>query len=110
MSSSLLPRFLWVSVRPRNPSKCLSLVASSSGLTQVNYRHANYITLHVYSGINGCLTPMYIAEISPRQIRGAVGTVFQLVLVIAILMSALLGLPACLGTETLWPVLLGKVS
>lgn len=51
---------------------------------------------------------MYLAEISPAHLRGAIGTVYQLVLVISILVSNLLGLPQCLGTEERWPLLFGN--
>jgi SP family facilitated glucose transporter-like MFS transporter 1 len=40
-------------------------------------------------------------------LRGAIGTVYQLVVVISILASNILGLPTFLGTEDRWPILFG---
>lgn len=51
---------------------------------------------------------MYLAEISPLHLRGAVGTIYQLVITISILVSQVLGLPQVLGTEDRWPFLFGK--
>ncbi|CAL1291174.1 unnamed protein product [Larinioides sclopetarius] len=56
-------------------------------------------------GLNAGLAPMYLAEISPLHLRGAVGTIYQLVITISILVSQVLGLPQILGTEDRWPFL-----
>ncbi|XP_054710074.1 solute carrier family 2, facilitated glucose transporter member 1-like [Uloborus diversus] len=59
----------------------------------------------VNSGLNAGLAPMYLNEISPVHLRGAIGTLYQLILVISILISQILGLKQILGTETGWPIL-----
>ncbi|KAI1301819.1 Solute carrier family 2, facilitated glucose transporter member 1 [Halotydeus destructor] len=59
------------------------------------------------AGLNAGLTPMYLTEISPAHLRGAIGTVYQLVVVISILASNLLGLPSIFGTAERWPLLFG---
>lgn len=59
-------------------------------------------------GLNSGLCPMYINEISPVKIRGAIGVLFQLGATSSILLSQVLGLPDVLGTEELWSLLLGN--
>ncbi|XP_013771953.2 solute carrier family 2, facilitated glucose transporter member 1-like isoform X2 [Limulus polyphemus] len=55
------------------------------------------------SGLNAGLAPMYLTEVSPIHLRGAVGTIYQLVITISILISQILALPQILGTEEHWP-------
>ncbi|UYV66329.1 SLC2A4 [Cordylochernes scorpioides] len=62
----------------------------------------------VNAGLNAGLAPMYLAEISPLHLRGAVGTIYQLVITISILISQVLGLPSLLGTRDRWPYMFGR--
>ncbi|KAK7093689.1 solute carrier family 2, facilitated glucose transporter member 1-like [Littorina saxatilis] len=62
-----------------------------------------FVGLH--SGLNISLCPLYLAEISPRKIRGAIGTCHQLAITIGILVAQIFGLNELLGTATLWPLL-----
>ena len=61
----------------------------------------------VNNGLNAGLGPIYLNEISPTQLRGAVGSIYQLVVTVAILISNILGLDSLFGTEQLWPLLFG---
>ncbi|XP_018895971.1 solute carrier family 2, facilitated glucose transporter member 1 isoform X2 [Bemisia tabaci] len=59
----------------------------------------------VNCGLNAGLVPMYLSEISPMNLRGAVGTVYQLVVTISILISQIFGLKSVFGTAENWPLL-----
>ncbi|XP_015931009.1 solute carrier family 2, facilitated glucose transporter member 1 isoform X2 [Parasteatoda tepidariorum] len=61
------------------------------------------------SGLSAGLAPMYLTEISPIHLRGAVGTIYQLIITTTILISQILGLPELLGTEERWPYLFGLI-
>lgn len=82
----------------------------------------------VNAGINAGMAPMYLSEISPVALRGAVrekettnpvirikssssvcqvGTVYQLIITISILFSQLMGMEFLLGTASWWPYVLG---
>ncbi|XP_053118991.1 solute carrier family 2, facilitated glucose transporter member 4 [Hemicordylus capensis] len=60
-----------------------------------------------FSGFASGLIPMYVGEISPTHLRGALGTLNQLAIVIGILIAQVFGLEGLLGTEKLWPLLMG---
>lgn len=52
---------------------------------------------------------MYLTEISPANLRGSVGTIYQLVITISIVISQVLGFPELLGTESMWPLLFAAI-
>ncbi|KAJ8338218.1 hypothetical protein SKAU_G00371840 [Synaphobranchus kaupii] len=60
-----------------------------------------------YCGLASGLVPMYVGEIAPTSLRGALGTLHQLAIVTGILLAQILGLESLLGSEELWPVLMG---
>lgn len=66
---------------------------------------AGRFVVGINAGLNSGLAPMYLTEISPVALRGALGSTYQLVVTMSILLSQVLGLPAVLGDEELWPVL-----
>uniref|UniRef100_A0A8C5MY38 Major facilitator superfamily (MFS) profile domain-containing protein n=1 Tax=Leptobrachium leishanense TaxID=445787 RepID=A0A8C5MY38_9ANUR len=61
----------------------------------------------VFSGFCTGLVPMYIGELAPTRLRGALGTLNQLGIVVGILIAQIFGLKFILGSEQLWPLLLG---
>ncbi|CAK6443258.1 unnamed protein product [Pipistrellus nathusii] len=65
------------------------------------------LIIGLFCGLCTGFVPMYIGEISPTTLRGAFGTLNQLGIVIGILVAQFFGLKIILGTEDLWPVLLG---
>ncbi|NP_001079713.1 solute carrier family 2 member 3 L homeolog [Xenopus laevis] len=60
----------------------------------------------IFCGLCTGLVPMYIGELAPTSLRGALGTLNQLGIVIGILVAQIFGLDFILGSETLWPLLL----
>merc|ERR1719384_1320297 len=59
----------------------------------------------VNAGINAGISPMYLTEISPVALRGAVGTVYQLIITISILLSQVIGMEGILGNDDGWSIL-----
>ncbi|WKX94710.1 hypothetical protein Q1695_011743 [Nippostrongylus brasiliensis] len=58
----------------------------------------------IFAGLS-VLCPIYLTEVSPINLRGAIGSVHQLVITIAILVSQILGLPQIFGTTDGWPLI-----
>uniref|UniRef100_A0A8C4WL77 Solute carrier family 2, facilitated glucose transporter member 5 n=1 Tax=Gopherus evgoodei TaxID=1825980 RepID=A0A8C4WL77_9SAUR len=65
------------------------------------------IIVGVCAGLSSNVVPMYLGEMSPKNLRGAVGVVPQLFITIGILIAQILGLTDILGNVEGWPVLLG---
>ncbi|XP_061440153.1 solute carrier family 2, facilitated glucose transporter member 3 isoform X2 [Rhineura floridana] len=61
----------------------------------------------LFCGLCTGFVPMYISEVSPTALRGAFGTLNQLGIVIGILVAQIFGLEVIMGTDSLWPLLLG---
>ncbi|XP_044107720.1 solute carrier family 2, facilitated glucose transporter member 2 isoform X2 [Neovison vison] len=61
----------------------------------------------LYCGLISGLVPMYIGEIAPTTLRGALGTLHQLAIVTGILISQIVGLNFILGNHERWHILLG---
>lgn len=71
---------------------------------------AGRLVIGINSGLNAGLAPMYLAEIAPINLRGALGTVYQLIITLSILISQVLGMNNVLGTESGWPWLLALTA
>ncbi|GAB6021944.1 Solute carrier 2, facilitated glucose transporter member 1 [Chamberlinius hualienensis] len=61
----------------------------------------------VNCGLYTSLSPMYVSELAPVNLRGGLGTINQLAVTIGLLLSQILGLDKILGTENGWNILLG---
>uniref|UniRef100_A0A3Q1APA5 Major facilitator superfamily (MFS) profile domain-containing protein n=1 Tax=Amphiprion ocellaris TaxID=80972 RepID=A0A3Q1APA5_AMPOC len=61
----------------------------------------------LYSGLSTGFVPMYVGEVSPTSLRGALGTLHQLGIVVGILIAQVFGLESIMGNSNLWPLLLG---
>ncbi|XP_060221377.1 solute carrier family 2, facilitated glucose transporter member 9 isoform X2 [Meriones unguiculatus] len=63
----------------------------------------------VDGGIALSALPMYLNEISPKEIRGSLGQVTAIFICIGVFSGQLLGLPELLGKESTWPYLFGVI-
>ncbi|KAM6216897.1 solute carrier family 2, facilitated glucose transporter member 5 [Rhynchocyon petersi] len=61
----------------------------------------------ICAGVSSNVVPMYLGELSPKNLRGALGVVPQLFITVGILVAQIFGLRSLLTTEEGWPVLLG---
>lgn len=65
-----------------------------------------------YIGLSGgfatCLVPMYMSEVAPLRLRGAVGVLCQLGLTCGVFLGQIAGLDNVLGTADTWHYMLGS--
>ncbi|XP_042551691.1 solute carrier family 2, facilitated glucose transporter member 5-like [Dipodomys spectabilis] len=60
----------------------------------------------ICAGVSSNVVPMYLGELAPKNLRGALGVVPQLFITVGILVAQLVGLRNVLANETGWPFLL----
>uniref|UniRef100_A0A8D0HJQ9 Solute carrier family 2, facilitated glucose transporter member 5 n=1 Tax=Sphenodon punctatus TaxID=8508 RepID=A0A8D0HJQ9_SPHPU len=65
------------------------------------------IIIGICAGLSSNVVPMYLGELAPKNLRGAVVVVPQLFITIGILTAQILGFRIILGNPTGWPILLG---
>ena len=65
------------------------------------------LIIDLNSGFNSGLAQIYLTEISPANLHGAIGYLAQLFVTISILFSQILGLLFLLGTAQRWPLIFG---
>ncbi|NWS71334.1 GTR5 protein, partial [Crotophaga sulcirostris] len=65
------------------------------------------VIMGIYAGLASNVVPMFLGELSPKNLRGAIGVVPQLFITVGILVAQILGLNRILGNAQGWPVLLG---
>lgn len=56
----------------------------------------------ISAGLGSGLTPIYLIEISPTEIRGAVGSIYYFIVSCSMLFPFIFGLPEVLGQKHLW--------
>ncbi|GMT14152.1 hypothetical protein PFISCL1PPCAC_5449 [Pristionchus fissidentatus] len=61
------------------------------------------LLIGINCGLSSGLVPMYLTEVSPVNLRGMIGSIHQLLVTIAILVSQVLGLSFIFGSEARWP-------
>ncbi|NXY16715.1 GTR5 protein, partial [Atrichornis clamosus] len=65
------------------------------------------VIMGIYAGLASNVVPMFLGEMSPKNLRGAIGIIPQLFITLGILVAQILGLSSILGNAEGWPVLLG---
>ncbi|XP_020486317.1 solute carrier family 2, facilitated glucose transporter member 1 [Labrus bergylta] len=70
---------------------------------------AGRFVVGLYSGLSTGFVPMYVGEVSPTSLRGALGTLHQLGIVVGILIAQVFGMEAIMGNDDLWSLLLGFI-
>ncbi|XP_066599868.1 solute carrier family 2, facilitated glucose transporter member 1-like isoform X2 [Prorops nasuta] len=61
-------------------------------------------------GLATSLLPMYMTEVAPIKLRGAVGVLCQLGITCGVLLGQIAGLDTVLGTKDTWPIMLASFS
>uniref|UniRef100_A0A3P8TZ96 Solute carrier family 2, facilitated glucose transporter member 5 n=1 Tax=Amphiprion percula TaxID=161767 RepID=A0A3P8TZ96_AMPPE len=61
----------------------------------------------ICAGLSSNVVPMYLGELAPKNLRGALGIVPQLFITIGILSAQVLGIRHILGNSTGWTIMLG---
>ncbi|XP_051514433.1 solute carrier family 2, facilitated glucose transporter member 9 [Myxocyprinus asiaticus] len=62
------------------------------------------------SGVSLSVLPMYLGEISPRQVRGSVGQFHAIFICLGVFIGQVLGLPEIFGQESRWNFLFGFLA
>lgn len=71
----------------------------------MKYANNTYF-LGLSGGCATCIVPMYMAEIAPLRLRGAVGVLCQLGLTCGVFLGQIAGLNTVLGTANSWHYML----
>ncbi|KAI4899324.1 hypothetical protein NFI96_011850, partial [Prochilodus magdalenae] len=64
----------------------------------------------ICAGLSSNVVPMYLGELAPKNLRGAIGIVPQLFITIGILTAQVFGIRSILGNAEGWPILLGLTA
>ncbi|KAJ6659374.1 hypothetical protein lerEdw1_019106 [Lerista edwardsae] len=67
------------------------------------------LIMGIDGGIALSALPMYLSEISPKQIRGSLGQITAILICVGVFTGQVLGLPEIFGKESLWPYLFGMI-
>ncbi|XP_012726091.2 LOW QUALITY PROTEIN: solute carrier family 2, facilitated glucose transporter member 1a [Fundulus heteroclitus] len=61
----------------------------------------------ICAGLSSNVVPMYLGELAPKNLRGAIGIVPQLFITVGILAAQVMGIRNILGNSTGWTIMLG---
>ncbi|MEQ2296213.1 Solute carrier 2, facilitated glucose transporter member 5 [Ameca splendens] len=65
------------------------------------------VIVGICAGLSSNVVPMYLGELAPKNLRGAIGIVPQLFITIGILAAQVMGIRNILGNSTGWTIMLG---
>ncbi|XP_066528378.1 solute carrier family 2, facilitated glucose transporter member 5-like [Hoplias malabaricus] len=64
------------------------------------------IIVGICAGLSSNVVPMYLGELAPKNLRGAVGIIPQLFITVGILTAQIFGIRSILGNAEGWPIML----
>ncbi|CAH7446521.1 Slc2a7 [Phodopus roborovskii] len=64
------------------------------------------VLVGICAGISYSALPMYLGELAPKNLRGAIATMTEVFVIVGILLAQIFSLQAILGNATGWPILL----
>ncbi|XP_075695804.1 solute carrier family 2, facilitated glucose transporter member 5-like isoform X2 [Rhinoderma darwinii] len=67
---------------------------------------ASRLVIGICAGLSSNVVPMYLGEMSPKNLRGGIGVMPQLLITIGIVMAQIFGIRIILGNPDGWPILL----
>ncbi|KAG8434418.1 hypothetical protein GDO86_012695 [Hymenochirus boettgeri] len=67
---------------------------------------ASRLVVGICAGLSSNVVPMYVGEMSPKNLRGGIGIMPQLMITVGILMAQIFGIRFILGNTQGWPILL----
>ncbi|KAJ8883829.1 hypothetical protein PR048_015684 [Dryococelus australis] len=68
------------------------------------------LIIGINNGLSAALCPMYLTEIAPRKLRGAIGSLYELFVNVGSVLALFFGLEILLGTDGGWPYLFGLMA
>ncbi|XP_076168288.1 solute carrier family 2, facilitated glucose transporter member 5 isoform X2 [Ptiloglossa arizonensis] len=77
-------------------------------LNSIEVLLAGRLSVGLAGGFATCVVPMYMAEIAPLRLRGAVGVLCQLGVTCGVFLGQIAGLDTVLGTANSWQYMLGS--
>ncbi|XP_014400947.1 PREDICTED: solute carrier family 2, facilitated glucose transporter member 5 [Myotis brandtii] len=83
------------------------LMGSSEAIHSFEIIILSRLLVGICAGLSSNVVPMYLGELAPKNLRGALGVVPQLFITVGILVAQILGLRNLLANEEGWPILLG---
>ncbi|XP_016070055.1 PREDICTED: solute carrier family 2, facilitated glucose transporter member 5 [Miniopterus natalensis] len=83
------------------------LMGSSEAARSFEMIILSRLLVGICAGLSSNVVPMYLGELAPKNLRGALGVVPQLFITVGILVAQIFGLRNVLATKEGWPILLG---